>query len=77
MTGTSGTVAWRIDGCEKPVLLIWDNPYFGENSYTVQCPDQFRSVVKSRDAHCSGVVLTLVRRASALQGCGIFVCIVA
>lgn len=68
LSGTAATVTWSVEGCERAIVLIINNPYFGPNTFTAQCPDQFRVTIKAHDAHCSGVVMTLARRATLLQG---------
>ena len=67
LNGASGTVRWNIQGCEKDVLLIFSNPYFGENTIQAQCPDQFRFTVKGVDRSCSGIIAVLSRKSNAFQ----------
>jgi hypothetical protein len=49
-------------------MLVVEIPHFGANSYIAQCPEQFRVVVKAKDGQCSGLVVTLLRKPTALQG---------
>lgn len=67
VAGTSGTLMWTIEGCERPLLLIWENPYFGTHMQKIQCPDQFTATVHVTERCCTGMLVVFSRKMGAIE----------
>jgi hypothetical protein len=60
MTGVQGTVTYKLEGVGD-VVITWDNPFQGSNSYTKSAPTGYEISLEGGSGDNAQVTFTLVK----------------